>query len=221
MYSRIIEFSIWIITYFRTHPISKFDRKPFFSQPDALTDASVENLAKSLLGRFESEITDRSKRILQQGAEIDAEAQIAGQEATDKNFETLKKLLKHRPEVSVKPAHHIPFSINPLFVGRETELEMIKTALDLNDPRSVDQGQRAVVIHGLGGLGKTEIALAFAHQSEGSYDSVLWVSAETPEKVQTSFSEIAVKLNIGSAGEKKDEKEIRKDVMHWLNTTGK
>lgn len=182
----------------------------------------TENWAKSLTGKFGNELTKRSTSISKQASEIDEEERIADHEANKTRYETIEKLLRARSDEfsEVKPVYHIPFSKNSAFVGREDELQDIQNALS-TDGSSADHGQRAVVLHGLGGLGKTEIALAFAYQSLGKYQSVLWVAAETPQKLQTSFSEIGTKLNLQSQESSGDEIKVRDKVLRWLNTTGK
>lgn len=117
----------------------------------------------------------------------------------------------------MKPVRCIPFSRNTGFFGREKELQGIRDSLAGDG--STTQSQRAVVLHGLGGLGKTEIALAFAYQEMDNYHSILWVAAETPQKLQTSFSEIAAKLNLPSCASR-DEVTIRDEVLRWLSATG-
>ena len=67
-------------------------------------------------------------------------------------------------------------------------------------------------------MGKTETALEYAHRAAATpaFDAVLWVAAETEQKAETSFSEIAMALHIGSP-----EKDVRarEQVLRWLKTT--
>jgi hypothetical protein len=67
-------------------------------------------------------------------------------------------------------------------------------------------------------MGMTETALVYAHRATAipAFGSVLWVAAETEQKAETSFSEIAMALHIG--GTEKDVK-ARDQVLKWLRTT--
>lgn len=75
--------------------------------------------------------------------------------------------------------------------------------------------QRAFVLHGLGGMGKTEISLEFAHQSMTRFDSVFWAASETEQKADTSFSQIGVSLDIMP----ENNTRARDQVLQWLNNT--
>ncbi|WP_037574829.1 FxSxx-COOH system tetratricopeptide repeat protein [Phaeacidiphilus oryzae] len=64
---------------------------------------------------------------------------------------------------------------NPGFTGREELLDRIRTALAGG---SEPGGAAPCVLCGLGGVGKTQAALEYAHRFRADYDAVWWVSAE-------------------------------------------
>ncbi|MGB6977185.1 MAG: tetratricopeptide repeat protein [Gammaproteobacteria bacterium] len=80
---------------------------------------------------------------------------------------------------------------NPLFVGREALLEQLASSFQL--------GQNAIclrqTIGGLGGMGKTELALAFAHRQAEHYDMVRWLHAEG-NQLQLEFTQLAAEIGI-------------------------
>jgi Cdc6-like AAA superfamily ATPase len=66
---------------------------------------------------------------------------------------------------------NIPFSVvgvaeAPHFVGREQELENIHNSL------AGDGRRRTVVLHGRGGMGKTQTAMAYASRYRESYSAI-------------------------------------------------
>ena len=64
---------------------------------------------------------------------------------------------------------------NPQFVGRVRELTLLREAL--NERGSVGVvGHGATTVHGLGGLGKTELALAYAHAFAWDYPGGRWLA---------------------------------------------
>ena len=76
--------------------------------------------------------------------------------------------------------------VNESFTGRLDELQRVQE-------RFVSSGECAIVqtraITGLGGVGKTQLAKAFAHSQQAEYDVILWIDAE--RDVATSFRESA------------------------------
>jgi len=56
-------------------------------------------------------------------------------------------------------------------VGRETELEEMHRRLHGSSTRST------VVLHGLGGVGKTQLALAYAKRHIEKYTATFWLNA--------------------------------------------
>ncbi|VUC24625.1 unnamed protein product [Clonostachys rosea] len=90
---------------------------------------------------------------------------------------------------------HIPFNLNPRFVGRDDVLFKISTALFTND------GYNKLALVGLGGIGKSQIAIQFAFwvQKNKPEFSVFWLSALSKASFEQSCREIMTECDIKSA----------------------
>jgi hypothetical protein len=79
---------------------------------------------------------------------------------------------------------------NPGFVGRDTTLVQLRERL-----RS---GGTAVVqaLHGMGGVGKTQVAIEYAYRYAGAYDVVWWISAEETGLIGEQYTALAVELDL-------------------------
>ncbi|MGW9494017.1 FxSxx-COOH system tetratricopeptide repeat protein [Streptomyces prasinus] len=62
-------------------------------------------------------------------------------------------------------------------------------------------------VHGLGGVGKSQIAIEYAHRYATSYDIVWWVAAEQPAVMQADISALAAALNIPLTGDERRQRE--------------
>ena len=111
--------------------------------------------------------------------------------------------LKRRPrkECSV---FTVPYQRNPCFTGREELLAQIHTHF---------ASQQALALCGLGGIGKTQIALQYAHQYQQEYQAVLWTVASTSAALFSGYVAIADELNL----QPKLTKTV-KAVKQWLAT---
>ena len=81
---------------------------------------------------------------------------------------------------------------NRNFTGREEMLANLRRALTAGDP---DKPALAA-IHGLGGMGKTQIALAYAHLHGRDYDIVWWLRAEDPSSLADDYTGLAAPLGL-------------------------
>jgi hypothetical protein len=60
-------------------------------------------------------------------------------------------------------------------------------------------------LHGLGGVGKTELALEFAHRFASDYDIAWWVPAELPTSASAALATLGRRLGVD---EKADQSEM-------------
>lgn len=107
-------------------------------------------------------------------------------------------------------------SRNPSFVGRESVLNELDSAL--LPPDQVDEHflLKSCTLHGLGGLGKTEVAVEFAHSREPSFDAIFWAQADEETKLAESFARFARALGLLEPTESADRKISRRRVLEWL-----
>ncbi|KAH8804492.1 violaceus kinesin [Xylogone sp. PMI_703] len=104
----------------------------------------------------------------------------------------------------------VPFSRNERFVSREVELQELNAML-----ASEDSCQR-VAVYGLGGVGKTQIALEFAYRKKEQTPncSVFWVPANEPAAFEQAYRQIGKILDIpGIAKNNADIKQLIKEAL--------
>ncbi|OJD29869.1 kinesin light chain [Diplodia corticola] len=106
------------------------------------------------------------------------------------------------------PIFYLPFLRNRQFVGRRAELDVLKQKL------LVDKDCQTMAISGLGGVGKTQVALQFACSVKEEHPdlSIFWVQASSMETFERSCMEVATALGI--LQESKDD--AKRLVQRWL-----
>ena len=80
---------------------------------------------------------------------------------------------------------------DPYFTGRDDELATLHHAFRADGTTSAVQ-----VITGLGGLGKTRLAVEYAWQYASAYDLVWWIRAEDPATMRGDYAELARTLGL-------------------------
>jgi tetratricopeptide (TPR) repeat protein len=103
---------------------------------------------------------------------------------------------------------------NPNFVGRDLYFETLLDAMTADDRKT------AVVLCGMGGVGKTNLAIEYCYRHASAYEIVWWVSADQPELINEHLASLASHLglmdrsDVGQAAEAvRDELRRRRD---WL-----
>ncbi|OJI82984.1 hypothetical protein ASPTUDRAFT_123282 [Aspergillus tubingensis CBS 134.48] len=105
----------------------------------------------------------------------------------------------------------VPFERNPRFVGRQNEL------VELAKLTCAPGGPSRLAISGLGGTGKTQIALELAyhmHDDDTRY-SIFWIPCTTHQAIETACIEIAQRLGIQCS----DPTESKDRIKAYLNQT--
>jgi KaiC/GvpD/RAD55 family RecA-like ATPase len=111
----------------------------------------------------------------------------------------------------------MPHARNEGFVGRARLLDEIRRALrpDADAARTVALTQ-VQAVHGLGGIGKTQLAIEFVHAQKAEFDAVLWVLADTPARLASDFADLARELGLPEATRTADVNEqARASAAGW------
>lgn len=77
------------------------------------------------------------------------------------------------------------------FVARRQELAEMHAYLCSEDSHD---GRRTVVLHGLGGIGKTQLAVAYAKQHKADYSAVFWLNIKDENAVKQSYAQMANRI---------------------------
>jgi tetratricopeptide (TPR) repeat protein len=108
----------------------------------------------------------------------------------------------------------VPFAtLGDKFVGREIELKVLHEAVSkLNGTTAVMQ-----TVSGLGGQGKTQLAIEYAYRYADEYTSIFWLDAESPESLQSGLAALcaAGKLNFPEKNAEKLSDQVSA-VICWL-----
>ncbi|KAI8948859.1 hypothetical protein F4801DRAFT_591546 [Xylaria longipes] len=142
-----------------------------------------------------------------------------------------QKRLREEIQKVTKGSEHNDFSITfslsdvpdiPYFVTRERELAEIRRKL------SSDGSRRAVVLQGLGGIGKTQLAIAYAKRYRDEYSAIFWLNIKDMASIQQSFTKVAKQIlrqnpdssRLSALDIQHNHEEVVDAVKAWLSLPG-
>ncbi|MGW0755937.1 tetratricopeptide repeat protein [Streptomyces sp. NPDC002814] len=115
-------------------------------------------------------------------------------------------------DVEVPPGmHNLPELPSPIFVGRTEVMAELERALSA-ESQTITQ-----TLHGLGGVGKTTLALHYAHDHAGAYRLVWWIRSDTPELIEAGLAALTVRLR-GEEASSLNTAQAAEWAVGWLQT---
>ncbi|KAI0551242.1 hypothetical protein F4679DRAFT_146121 [Xylaria curta] len=134
-----------------------------------------EDIAYSLLGIF------------------DVQMPLIYGEGKEKALKRLREEIHKDQKGSQHEEFSVPFSLYDVpeiehFVAREDELAEVHETL-----RS-DGSRRVIVFHGLGGIGKTQLAIAYTKRHKDRYSAIFWINISDESSLSKSFIRIASQI---------------------------
>jgi hypothetical protein len=106
------------------------------------------------------------------------------------------------------------------FLGRQDELDKLWQYLQ---PKS-SQSRKVAILYGLGGIGKTQLAIRFARDHKDDFTAIFWLSGKDRGTLLQSLSSIFPRLpgqsqNTGRVNDEEVEQRAR-HVLRWLALEG-
>ena len=113
----------------------------------------------------------------------------------------------------------LPVSQNALFYDRDSIIARIDAVFF---PSSGEQVFRSLVLYGIGGVGKSQVALKYTRIKiiKRELDAVFWLNSEKEIDLASSFTEAALALGLPRAS-KERHGENRVLLLNWLQRTCK
>jgi len=111
------------------------------------------------------------------------------------------------------------------FTGRESELNMMKDQLMPGE--NLDR-RKTCIIHGLGGMGKTQLAIEYAILHKNHYTSYFWLDGKTEESLIQSLMQLVSRLpeghistaNMQEIGGLEESRKRAQEVLKWFALKG-
>ncbi|KIN06945.1 hypothetical protein OIDMADRAFT_150200 [Oidiodendron maius Zn] len=114
-------------------------------------------------------------------------------EGRDSAFRRLREGIDNALKGIQREEFSVAFSLSDVsdidyFVGREEEL------VEMHRKLSSDGGHRTVALHGLGGIGKTQLAVAYTKRHKDSYSAIFWLNIKDEDSIKQSFAKVAKQI---------------------------
>ncbi|KAG4431661.1 hypothetical protein IFR05_012864, partial [Cadophora sp. M221] len=190
----------------RGRPLSDFSVAERLSWAISRETFRQEDKAYSLLGIF------------------DVNMPLIYSEGKDKAMQRLREEIEKASKGHKREDFSVTFSLSNAFdvehfVAREDELSRIHKAL------RGDGSRRAVVLQGLGGIGKTQLSIAYAKRHKDNYSAIFWLNIKDEDSVKQSFATLAKQISreyssaipLSNQETNQNLDEVVESVKAWLS----
>lgn len=114
-----------------------------------------------------------------------------------------------RGETYKQPVFNVPFGRHACFKGRDELIRNLRSSLTSGERNGTRQA-----IRGLGGIGKTQVAVEYAYRFRNDYEAIFWMRSETEIELQQATAESARNLNLPF--DQNDPKSACRELRQWL-----
>lgn len=223
------EFLVNAIKFLRRNAISGSTIYPtnHFSKANVI---SIENmLLTTCSSSFEKIFEAADRQIRRQTKDLDRQVQAAAFQRAEENHQAIYGILQSQAgvhaggsplQINSRPLRYaLQCARNDTFFGRQDFLSQLETEFKKGLITANDRRLTSVVLHGLGGFGKSSTALEYMHIHWDTYPVIIWLYADKTDKLDTQFIQIARML--GFSIEDTDFTKGRETVLHWITHLGK
>ena len=129
------------------------------------------------------------------------------------------------PASAAKPEPNFPGRLPPIFglparnrnfTGREALLEQLRNQLADGRAAVLTAATRQVATYGLGGTGKSQLAIEYAWRWASDCSRVIWLRAETPETLAADFDALANDLGLFKSNKPAEQAAVIEAVRKHL-----
>ena len=134
-------------------------------------------------------------------------------------------------EIPGAKTFEVPFDIRGVpivnkYVERDREMSAVESSLR---PGVANTQRRILVLHGLGGTGKTQLSLAYARKHRDNHTAIVWLNGQTQDSLKQSIAGIARSLpanqlpNSASDNLQQESEGLEKAigrVLEWFGQPG-
>jgi hypothetical protein len=173
----------------------------------------------TLTARQIDNLSSRSEKLAEFAARRRQSVGNSGKQNESITVPVLTKQLSLPEDEAKLPCVILPHIRTSRFFDRADVIERMDNHFNGVD---VTKSFRSLALHGLGGVGKSTVALRYTENKlhRGELDALFWVNSEKPVSIRQSFTDIAVRLKLPDA-RPGDHHENQALVLNWLQHTRK